>query len=150
MDHLILNTTKAPGLFRIFFVTIIILSLSLIVDPGNSAGLSQVSSKWKITSIKICKIWTGALDLNLEALGRFPVYSFFIPRPVWTVNGTVVEAQPIHERGGIVAFELLGATALLKPDARNTIKFSLPDQTGSKTFFYNTAKPVPGDCYEFF
>jgi hypothetical protein len=66
------------------------------------------------------------------------------------VNGTVVEAQPIHERGAIVAFKLLGGATLLKPNARNTIKFSLPDQTGSKTFHYNTARPVPGECYEFF
>ncbi len=145
------NSLKAPKRHR--FRTIFPIAMVLIFAAtvaSHSSSLSQVSSKWKITSVKICKLWTGSLDRHLEVIGQYPVYSFFIPRPVWTLNGTVVEAQPVHQSGKIVAFKLLGASALLKPDARNSIKFSLPDQTGSKTFYYNTARPVSGECYEFF
>lgn len=145
------NSLKAPKLqsLKTIFPIIMVLIFAA-TGMSHSSRLSQVSSKWKITSIKICKLWTGSLDRHLEIIGQYPVYSFFIPRPVWTVNGTVVEAQPVQESGKIVAFKLLGASVLLKPDARNSVKFSLPDQTGSKTFYYNTARPLAGECYEFF
>jgi hypothetical protein len=78
------------------------------------------------------------------------VYTFFIPRPVWTVNGTLVDAVPIHRQGRLVEFQLLNAASYLKPGQRNTVKFSLPDQTFSKVFLLDDKTPANGDCYEFF
>jgi hypothetical protein len=78
------------------------------------------------------------------------VYSFFIPRPVWTINGTVVDSQAVYERGRLIAFELFNAAAYLKSGAKNTVKFSLPDQNASKIFLYDDTRPAPGECYEFF
>ena len=86
----------------------------------------------------------------MDAVGNYPVYSFFIPRPVWTVNGTVVESQPVYERGRMTSFELFNVAAYLKSGAKNTIKFSLPDQNASKIFLYDETRPAPGECYEFF
>ncbi len=129
----------------ILLLTCLILFLAFV--PDNAAA---DTNEWQITSIKVCRDYRGNLIRNLEIIGRYPVYSFFIPRPVWTVNGTVVEAQPIYERGRLVAFRLLGAAVLLSPTGRNTVKFSLPDQSGSKIFRYDKSKPPPGECYEFF
>ncbi len=78
------------------------------------------------------------------------MYSFFIPRPVWTVNGTVVEAQPVYEHGRLVEFQLTGAAEYLKPGEKNTIKFSLPDQTGVKVFFFQDKRLPAGECFEYF
>jgi hypothetical protein len=114
------------------------------------AQSASVSQKWKITTIRVCRDRNGYLNPHFEALGNYPVYSFFIPRPVWTVNGTVVEAQPIYDRGSILSFRLLRATPLLKSRQRNTIKFSLPDQTGVKIFYFDQSKAPPADCFEFF
>ena len=111
---------------------------------------SNLPNKWKITSIKLCRSAGGTLVRNVNAIGIYPVYSFFIPRPVWTVNGTVVEAQPIYEHGRLVAFELFNAAAYLKPGTKNIIKFALPDQNASKVFVYDKDRPAPGQCYEFF
>ncbi len=52
------------------------------------------SGQWKVTSVKVCRASSGAINSTVEVVGYFPVYSFFIPRPIWTVNGTVVDAQP--------------------------------------------------------
>jgi len=115
-----------------------------------TAQKSSSSSQWKITSIKICRTPSGAPAPAIDALGVYPVYSFFIPRPVWTVNGNLVEAAPLYQHGRLTAFQLLGAAAYLKPGAKNTIKFSLPDQNSSKTFTYDENKPAPGQCWEYF
>jgi hypothetical protein len=110
----------------------------------------SVSGEWKITSIKVCRSSGGTLVSRVQAIGSYPVYSFFIPRPVWTVNGALVDAQPVYDRGKLVEFTLLGAVEHLKSGAKNSIKFSLPDQTGAKVFYFNESKVLAGECYEFF
>ncbi len=133
---------------RILFLLIsalIFLHLSLALAAENTS-----QGKWRITSIKVCKGYRGAINPHIIVSGSFPVYSFFIPRPVWTVNGIVVEAQPLYERGGLTGFRLLGAAPVLRTGAKNTIKLSLPDQNAVKVFRYDSRKPPPGDCYDFF
>lgn len=110
----------------------------------------SASGQWKITSVKICKNRSGGLEPTLRIIGSYPVYSFFIPRPVWTVNGTVVDAQPVYEHGRLAEFQLLGASSLLKTGEKNTIKFSLPDQNSSKVFNFIENRLRPGECFEFF
>jgi hypothetical protein len=132
-------------------LVIAFISTALLVVSFSSQGADTASStRWKITSIKLCRNRGGALSSNIDAIGTYPVYSFFIPRPVWTVNGSVVESQPIYERGRLTAFELFSAAAYLKPGAKNTIKFSLPDQNASKVFLFDENRPAAGECYEFF
>jgi hypothetical protein len=127
------------------------ISTALLVVSSLSEGAdTTVSTQWKITSVKLCRNRGGSLSSNIDAIGNYPVYSFFIPRPVWTVNGSVVESQPIYERGRLTSFELFNATAYLKSGAKNTVKFSLPDQNASKVFLYEDTRPAPGECYEFF
>lgn len=121
----------------------------LLLLVGVTGGVSQ-SDRWKITSIKICRDYRGNLVSDLEVLGFFPVYSFFVPRPVWTINGTAVEAQPIYDRGRLVAFRLLYAASYLRTGTKNTVKFSLPDQNGAKAFRFDRTKVKTGECYEFF
>jgi hypothetical protein len=87
---------------------------------------------------------------DIEVIGNYPVYSFFIPRPVWTVNGNVADAKPVYQQGRLVAFQLLGAASLLKSGTKNNVKFSLPDQNGSRTFQYDQTRPAAGECWEFF
>lgn len=134
-----------PSFVRVSILTALIV-LSFI---GNSLAQSA-SSQWKITSVKICKLASGRISPNIETLGSFPVYSFFIPRPVWTVNGNVVDAQPNYEKGRLSSFMLVDAAQFLKSGIKNTIKFSLPDQNASKVFFYDDAKINSADCYEMF
>ncbi|MFH0826238.1 MAG: hypothetical protein V2B18_26095 [Pseudomonadota bacterium] len=117
---------------------------------GTSFAQDPSSGKWQIASIKLCRTNRGEMHPHIEVYGRFPVYSFFVPRPVWTVNGAVVEAQPAYERGALTSFTLLYASHLLTGDNKNTIKFSLPDQNGARVFRYDTRRPRPGECYEFF
>jgi hypothetical protein len=120
---------------------------------GTPAVFSQGSSSpgpWKITSVKVCRTSAGTLVSSFSVIGTFRVYSFFIPRPVWTVNGTVVDAKPVYDKGRLESFQLLDATPLLKSGTRNTVKFSLPDQHASKTFYFDDAKPQAGECWEFF
>ncbi len=132
---------------RRLFVPVIL----AVVLAGLSAGrAADDSNNWQITSIRACRDHYGNLHPTLEAIGRYPVYSFFIPRPVWTVNGTVVESQPQYERGALVSFKLLRAGHLLKPGTRNIVKLSLPDQNTSKIFRYDETRPRRGECYEFF
>lgn len=123
-----------------------IAGLSLAQAPRSPSP----SSQWNITSIKVCRDYRGNISPHFEAIGSYPVYSFFIPRPVWTVNGTVVEAQPIYDRGRLVSFNLVGASYLLKTGARNTVKFSLPDQNAARVFRYDQTRVPNGECYEFF
>jgi hypothetical protein len=111
---------------------------------------ADISGHWKITSVRLCRSSSGALYSTIEAIGHFPVYTFFIPRPVWTVNGTVVEAQPRYEQGRLVSFRLLNAARYLVSGTKNTVKFSLPDQNGSRVFQYDKSRPLPGECYELF
>jgi hypothetical protein len=125
------------------------ITMSVYAAPWAADGAS-VSSVWKITSIKVCKDSRGYLEPHVDALGSFPVYSFFIPRPVWTVNGIVVEAQPAYDRGRLVSFRLMGAAPVLRSGTKNTIKLSLPDQNAAKIFRFDAARVAPGDCYEFF
>lgn len=116
----------------------------------GAAGGASDSNQWKITSIKICRDYRGNLISHLEIMGFYPVYSFFIPRPVWTVNGTAVEAQPIYDRGRLVAFRLLYSSNLLRTGTKNTVKFSLPDQNGAKAFRFDRTRVKAGECFEFF
>ncbi len=114
----------------------------------NAQGSS--TNPWKITSVKICKSSGGAVYPTIEALGAYPVYTFFIPRPVWTVNGVVVEASPVYQSGRLVSFQLLNAGPNLKNGAKNTVKFALPEHNGSRVFLFDPSKFGPGECYEFF
>ncbi len=133
------------------FLVVAFISTAVLVASSLSQGADLApSTQWKITSIKLCRNPGGTLSSNVDAVGNYPVYSFFIPRPVWTVNGTVVESQPVYERGRMTSFELFNAAAYLKSGAKNTIKFSLPDQNASKIFLYDDTRPAPGECYEFF
>lgn len=134
-----------------FLILLCFLSIALgtLLFVGVTGGTSE-SDRWKITSIRICRDYRGNLIPHVEALGSYPVYSFFIPRPVWTVNGTAVEAQPIYDRGRLVAFKLLYSAHLMKSKAKNTVKFSLPDQNGAKVFRYDKTKLKAAECYEFF
>jgi hypothetical protein len=118
--------------------------------PAHAPEVFGASGQWKITSLKICRSRGGSLSPAIAAIGSFPVYSFFIPRPVWTVNGSVVEAQPVYEHGRLVEFQLNGAAQHLKPGEKNTIKFSLPDQTGVKVFLFQDKRLPSGECFEFF
>jgi hypothetical protein len=125
-------------------VTLLALSLSVF------ALAADISGQWKITSVRLCRSGSGALVPVIEAIGQYPVYTFFIPRPVWTVNGTVAEAQPNYDKGKLTSFKLMNAAQYLKSGTKNTVKFSLPDQNGSKVFQYDQSKPAPGECYELF
>jgi hypothetical protein len=78
------------------------------------------------------------------------VYTFFIPRPVWTVNGSLVDATPIYQQGRLIAFRLINAAVHLKSGTKNTVKFALPDQNASRSFFYDQSAIPAGECYEFF
>ncbi len=133
------------------FLVVAFISTALLAVSSLSEGAdSTLSTQWKITSVKLCRNRGGSLSSNVDAIGNYPVYSFFIPRPVWTVNGSVVESQPIYERGRLISFELFNAAAYLKTGAKNTIKFSLPDQNASKVFLFDETRPAAGECYEFF
>lgn len=119
-------------------------SLSYAAEASNSTG------RWKLTSVKICRSQGSAVIPSIEAIGSYPVYSFFIPRPVWTVNGNVVEAKPIYSQGRLVSFELLNAAPYLDHGKKNTVKFALPDHNGSRVFLYDHSKVPDGECFEFF
>jgi hypothetical protein len=128
-------------------------SALIVIHTLLSAQVPEVfgaSGQWKITSLKICRNRGGSLAPAISAIGSYPVYSFFIPRPVWTVNGSVVEAQPVYEHGRLVEFLLNGAAQHLKTGEKNTIKFSLPDQTGVKVFLFQDNRLPPGECFEYF
>jgi len=135
--------------------TFLVLSLVLLIFLSHpsmfyAAEVSPSSGQWKIASIKVCRAPSGVLASDIEVIGNYPVYSFFIPRPVWTVNGSVADAKPVYQQGRLVSFQLLGAAALLKPGTRNNVKFSLPDQNGSRNFQYDDKRPAAGECWEFF
>ena len=135
---------------RILLISIVIATFSAALWFALPAKSQTSSNRWRITTIKVCRDYSGNIIPHMEALGSYPVYSFFVPRPVWTVNGIVVEAQPIYDRGRLISFKLMRAAPLLKTAARNTVKLSLPDQNTSKVFRYDDSKPTTGDCYEFF
>lgn len=113
-------------------------------------GASSSTNRWKVTSVKICRTGGGSVYTNMEAIGHYPVYTFFLPRPIWTVNGTVVEAKPVYQNGRLVSFTLFNGTTLLNPGRKNTVKFALPDHNGSRVFLYDHSRIPPGECYEFF
>jgi hypothetical protein len=136
--------------YRLWLMPLILAAFLASMSIGHAADESGSRNFWKITSIKVCRDYNGNVLPHVDVLGSYPVYSFFIPRPVWTVNGIVAEAQPVYETGRLVSFRLFRAGGLLKPDARNTVKFSLPDQNGSKVFRFRKTRPRPGQCYEFF
>ncbi|HTY22967.1 MAG TPA: hypothetical protein VMC85_07545 [Desulfomonilaceae bacterium] len=135
---------------RVFLFGAIILATLAAFSPSEAADGPTLSSQWKITTVKVCRSSSGTLIPTIEAIGNYPVYTFFIPRPVWTVNGNVVDAQPLYQHGRLILFELYNAAAYLKSGTKNTVKFSLPDQTSSKVFFLNDNTPASGECYEFF
>lgn len=128
------------------------LFLFLLANHGSTSATAQDSSNnpWKITSIKICKSSGGAIYPIVEAIGVYPVYTFFIPRPVWTVNGVVVEASPVYQGGRLISFQLMNAGPNLKTGTKNIVKFALPDHNGSRVFIFDPSKFGPGECYEFF
>lgn len=117
---------------------------------SQTADVSSSQSTWKINTVRICRSASGVLMPTISAIGSYPVYTFFVPRPVWTVNGNVVEAVPVHRQGRLVEFQLLGGAAYLKSGQKNTVKFSLPDQSFSKVFLFDDKTPTNDDCYEFF
>jgi len=137
---------RGNTLATIFLLFLIILSPLHFLEPV----IADSQTNWKITSVKVCRAKNGVLVPSIEAIGSFPVYSFFIPRPVWTVNGNIVEAKPIYEQGRLVAFELFNASTVLEATVRNTVKFALPDQNGSRVFVFDPNKIPSGECYEFF
>ena len=139
-----------PRFVRLVLVPYLLSALLTGAVWAQAPESAPSANQWKITSIRVCRDYRGNISPHCEAIGTYPVYSFFIPRPVWTVNGTVVEAQPIYERGRLVAFTLLGAAPLLKSGAKNTVKFSLPDQNAAKVFRYDNSRIPRGECYEFF
>jgi hypothetical protein len=128
---------------RMLLLIHIIISVA-VVFAADSA------SQWKITSVKVCKSTSGSVVAGVDVLGNFPVYSFFIPRPVWTVNGSEVEAQPVYDRGRLTSFHLVNAARFLKSGAKNVVKFSLYDQNGAKVFVFDADKLPAGDCHELF
>ncbi len=134
------------------FLIFCFLILCLIAHHGSDLVNGQDSSNnpWKITSVKICKSSGGSVYPTIEAIGSYPVYTFFIPRPVWTINGVVVEAAPVYQSGRLVAFQLMNAGPNLKTGVKNTVKFALPDHNGSRVFLFDPARFGPGECYEFF
>jgi hypothetical protein len=121
-----------------------------IIVSGAVIFAADSASQWKIGGVKVCKGSGGGLVPGVDVLGNFPVYSFFIPRPVWTVNGSEVDAQPIYDRGRLTAFHLNNASRYLKSGVKNVIKFSLSDQSGAKVFLFDADKLPPGDCHELF
>jgi hypothetical protein len=132
----------------IMLMVVTLISAALLYcQPADAA---DPSGPWKVTSVRVCRNPSGSINSFVEVIGHFPVYSFFIPRPVWTVNGSVVDAQPIYDRGRLVSFHLVNASGLLNSGSKNTIKFSLPDQNNSKVFYYDQSKATAGSCYEFF
>jgi hypothetical protein len=135
---------------RVFILGSILTAFLVSAAHPQAPNVSSADSKWKINTVRICKTAGGSLEPTLTAIGSYPVYTFFIPRPVWTVNGSVVNAVPIHRQGRLVEFQLLDGASYLNPGQRNTVKFSLPDQSFSKVFLFDDKTPVSGDCYEFF
>jgi len=139
-----------PSSYRALKALFLLCALVAGLLIAHAAELVPPSQRWKITSVRVCKDNRGHLYQHLEALGHFPVYSFFIPRPVWTVNGVVVEAQPLYERGSLIGFRLFGGAKALNAGTKNTVKLSLPDQNASMAFRYDQNKPPPGECYDYF
>ncbi|MGC8603853.1 MAG: hypothetical protein ACP5VS_09215 [Desulfomonilaceae bacterium] len=139
-------------LLRVCFATLLLFTLTSVCffDFVPIPSQAAPANPWKITSVRICKTTSGSLNSSIEAIGVYPVYTFFIPRPVWTVNGLVVEAVPIYEHGRLVAFQLMNCASFLKSGAKNTVKFTLPDHNGVRVFFFDSTKLKPGECYEFF
>jgi hypothetical protein len=135
---------------RVFLIALLVLVALTGFSHLEAADGTASSTHWKINTVKVCRASSGVLISTIEAIGTYPVYSFFIPRPVWTVNGTVVDAQPVYQHGRLILFQLFNAGQYLKSGAKNTVKFSLPDQTSSKVFLLDQTTPAPGDCYEFF
>jgi len=133
-------------------VTIAITLMAILSIPSVclSAEAANSTGRWKINSVKICKSSSGTIVPSIEVMGNFPVYSFFVPRPVWTLNGNVVEAKPIYAQGRLVAFELMNAASALEHGKKNTVKFALPDHNGTRVFLYDHSRIPPGECYEFF
>jgi len=138
---------RIAGFLVALFLASALLFSHISLLPAQTASSS---SRWKITSIKVCRAPSGALASSIDAIGVYPVYSFFIPRPLWTVNGNLVDATPVYHQGKLVAFQLYGASEYLKSGTKNTVKFSLPDQNASKTFTYDDTRPAAGQCWEFF
>jgi hypothetical protein len=138
---------KSIRVFLIYQIILVVLTGFCHLEAADSPA---PATQWKINTVRVCRATSGVIIPTIEAIGNYPVYSFFIPRPVWTVNGTVVDAQPLYQHGRLILFQLFNAGAYLKSGAKNTVKFSLPDQTSSKVFFLDQSTPAPGDCYEFF
>lgn len=134
---------------RVVFLSVLTMLLAVFLLSFVS-GAPTSATRWKITSLKICRTTGGSVFANIDAIGNYPVYSFFVPRPVWTVNGNVVDAKPVYENGRLVSFTLFNAAPFLNPGTKNTVKFALPDHNGSRVFLYDHSRIPPGECFEFF
>jgi hypothetical protein len=132
---------------RFFLIVAAVLALPMILDAADSPDLSN---QWKIRSVRVCRDHRGTLMPQVDVLGSYPVYSFFVPRPVWTINGTIVDSRPVYTSGQLTAFTLVGAEILLKNLTKNSIKFSLPDQHSAKTFYFDDRRVPSGGCFDFF
>lgn len=141
---------EMTGLVSRLAVALVVALLFCSLSETCSAEQTLSSRRWRITSIKVCRSSGGTLYPSIQAIGSYPVYSFFIPRPVWTVNGTVVDAKPIYQNGRLVAFDLYNAALKLNPGTKNTVKFALPDHNGSLIFLFDHSQVTAGECYEFF
>lgn len=131
-------------------VAVAILTIVSCAAVPEAKAQPLSAQRWKITSVKICRSTGGGIYPTVQAIGSYPVYTFFIPRPVWTVNGSVVEGKPVYQHGRLTAFELFDAATKLNPGTKNTVKFALPDHAGSIVFLYDHSQIPPGECYEFF
>ncbi|MEW6139616.1 MAG: hypothetical protein AB1733_15390 [Thermodesulfobacteriota bacterium] len=135
----------------ITLATFVLATMSFAILPLEALSQQPLpAQRWKITSVKICRGAGGQVLQSIQAIGAYPVYTFFIPRPVWTVNGSVVDTKPVYHSGKLIAFELYDAASKLNPGTKNTIKFALPDHAGSIVFLYDHSQIPPGECYEFF
>ncbi len=139
--------SKRVNQLRFFSCVAVAIILPVILQAAEPQDLS---TQWKIRSIRVCRDQRGYLIPSVEVLGSYPVYSFFVPRPVWTINGTIVDSRPVYTSGQLTSFTLVGAEALLKNLTKNSIKFSLPDQHSAKTFHFDDRRIPTGGCFDFF
>ncbi|MEW6348366.1 MAG: hypothetical protein AB1646_04850 [Thermodesulfobacteriota bacterium] len=135
------------SLLRFLSIAAAVVTIPLLLKAAEPPDLSN---QWKIRSIRVCRDHRGTVIPHLDVVGSYPVYSFFVPRPVWTVNGTVVDSRPVYTSGQLTAFTLIGGVGLLKSLTKNNIKFSLPDQHAAKVFHFDERRVPTGDCFDFF
>ncbi len=135
------------SLLRFLSIVAAVVIIPLVLTAAEPPDLSN---QWKIRSIRVCRDQRGTVIPHLDVVGSYPVYSFFVPRPVWTINGTVVDSRPVYTSGQLTSFTLIGGVGLLKSLTKNNIKFSLPDQHAAKVFYFDDRRLPVGGCFDFF